>query len=160
KYLLPIGFSLYAGVVIVLRSILHYRRTGASPIVVPRDDSVHGFVGRLIVWMFAGMIADIALFVASDNLYGYLVPIPWLQVHALQIMAIFVLAISLIWIATAQTQMGPSFRIGIDEQHETALVERGLYRISRNPIYVGMMAALTAFLLLLPNALTLLIWGL
>ena len=59
----------------------------------------------------------------------------------------------------ALVQMGPSFRIGIDTAHSTDLVERGLYRYSRNPIYVGMTSALVALLFLLPNALTLLLVG-
>ena len=37
----------------------------------------------------------------------------------------------------AQWQMGIAWRIGVDQSETTALITRGLYRRSRNPIYFG-----------------------
>jgi protein-S-isoprenylcysteine O-methyltransferase Ste14 len=56
--------------------------------------------------------------------------------------------------------MGKSWRIGVDAKHATALVATGLFTRSRNPIFVGIIVALTGYLLVLPNALTLSIWTL
>ena len=159
KVLLPLGLVAYLGVVIVLRSWLHRRRTGASPVVVPLDDTVHGFIGRALLVLAAGIVVDVALALLSDRAHRLLAPITWLERDELRLAAIVVLAIALVWITVAQVQMGPSFRIGIDQKNRTDLVARGLYRVSRNPIYVGMMASLLCFLLLLPNALTLLLVG-
>lgn len=80
---LPVGFGVWFLLAMVLRSWLVYRRTGKNPIVLPWDDSAHGYIGN-----------------------------------------------------------------------HTDLVERGLYRRSRNPIYVGMLGALVSLALLVPNALT------
>jgi protein-S-isoprenylcysteine O-methyltransferase Ste14 len=38
----------------------------------------------------------------------------------------------------AQTKMGTSWRVGIDEQSATSLVTTGLYAYIRNPTYVGL----------------------
>jgi protein-S-isoprenylcysteine O-methyltransferase Ste14 len=52
--------------------------------------------------------------------------------------------------------MGESWRIGIDTEHQTPLVQKGVFRISRNPIFLGLMVTLFGLFLTLPNALTLL----
>jgi protein-S-isoprenylcysteine O-methyltransferase Ste14 len=52
--------------------------------------------------------------------------------------------------------MGESWRIGIDEEHRTSLVQRGVFGLSRNPIFVGMMITLLGLFLVIPNAWTLL----
>jgi len=52
--------------------------------------------------------------------------------------------------------MGNSWRIGIDEEKQTALVRLGVFRFSRNPIFLGMIITLTGVFLTISNALTLL----
>ena len=44
-------------------------------------------------------------------------------------------------------QMGKSWRIGIDTENKTDLVEKGLFTVSRNPIFFGMRMALFGFFL-------------
>ncbi len=51
--------------------------------------------------------------------------------------------------------MGNSWRIGIDTEHRTELVQRGVFRISRNPIFVGMIVTLLGLFLTIPNVVTL-----
>jgi protein-S-isoprenylcysteine O-methyltransferase Ste14 len=48
------------------------------------------------------------------------------------------LMLSLVWTVVAQGQMGHSWRIGIDEEHQTSLIDKGLFSVSRNPIFLGM----------------------
>jgi protein-S-isoprenylcysteine O-methyltransferase Ste14 len=51
--------------------------------------------------------------------------------------------------------MGSSWRIGIDSQHQTSLVQSGLFGISRNPIFLAMRVNLLGLFLVLPCAATL-----
>ncbi|MBL8552232.1 MAG: isoprenylcysteine carboxylmethyltransferase family protein [Hyphomonadaceae bacterium] len=54
-------------------------------------------------------------------------------------------------IFVAQIQMGPSWRVGVPEEGPGALVAHGLYRWSRNPIFVGMIGALVGLFLSAPH---------
>lgn len=155
RWLTLAGFAVFFLVAIVLRSWLVYRRTGKSPIVLPRDDSAHGYIANTMKLLFLAVTVDLALLAASPGAYLWLVPIPWLEHDSLRVLGLASLACAIAWIAVAQGQMGSSFRIGIDTLKETALVSRGVYRFSRNPIYLGMIASLGALLLLAPNALSL-----
>ena len=73
---------------------------------------------------------------------------------------IVLLLLSLVWTVIAQGQMGESWRIGIDQSHRTNLVQSGVFSLSRNPIFLGMMLTLFGLFLVIPNALTLLTLGL
>ena len=67
------------------------------------------------------------------------------------------LVISLLLVWVAQSQMANSWRIGIDENDKTKLVTNGLFSISRNPIFLGIMIANIGLFVIIPNAFTLLI---
>ena len=57
----------------------------------------------------------------------------------------------------AQNHMKKSWRIGIDEDVKTELVQNGLFKISRNPIFLGMRTMLLGLFLIIPNAVTLVV---
>jgi protein-S-isoprenylcysteine O-methyltransferase Ste14 len=80
----------------------------------------------------------------------------WLEHRWLSSIGVLLLLVSLLWIGLAHSQMREACRIGIDTEHRTPLVQNGLFRISRNPTFVGMMLTLLGSFLTLPNALTLL----
>ena len=50
--------------------------------------------------------------------------------------------------------MGESWRIGIDHEHQTALVRTGVFGFSRNPIFLGMTITLVGLFFVIPNTLT------
>jgi protein-S-isoprenylcysteine O-methyltransferase Ste14 len=51
--------------------------------------------------------------------------------------------------------MQKSWRIGIDEVNKTELVQVGIFKFSRNPIFLGMLISVLGLFILLPNALLL-----
>jgi protein-S-isoprenylcysteine O-methyltransferase Ste14 len=59
--------------------------------------------------------------------------------------------------AAAMLHLGASWRIGIEEGARPGLVTGGLYRFSRNPIFLALIAVLVGYTLLLPTLLSALI---
>lgn len=82
-------------------------------------------------------------------------PIPWLERGWVRWIGVILLLASLVWTVFAQAQMGNSWRIGIDYEHRTKLMQGGVFRLSRNPIFVGMMGTLLGLFLTIPNVATL-----
>jgi protein-S-isoprenylcysteine O-methyltransferase Ste14 len=66
------------------------------------------------------------------------------------------LFLSFLWSLTAQINMKNSWRIGIDNDTKTELITNGLFSISRNPFFFGVIFSLLGLFLITPNALTLL----
>jgi protein-S-isoprenylcysteine O-methyltransferase Ste14 len=85
----------------------------------------------------------------------YLVPILYLETQVIKIIGLILLHLSLFWTIAAQFQMQKSWRIGIDEVHKTDLVQEGIFQLSRNPIFLGMLISVLGLFLILPNALLL-----
>lgn len=146
-----IGYMLAAFVWPTYRT---WKQTGINPLTFGNSDSAHDFVGR---W-FKIAIALIPLNIALQwlQLQNHTLPISYLQIPVLQIIGMTICAVSLIWTLVAQWQMGNSWRIGIDEKNKSEFVTKGLFGVSRNPIFFGMLLTLIGYLFLIPNALSVL----
>lgn len=99
------------------------------------------------------MVVVIHGFIPST--YRYVMPISWFERGRVRWTGVILLVVSLVWTILAQAQLGNSWRIGMDFEHRTNLVERGVFGISRNPIFVGMVVTLLGIFLMIPNAGTL-----
>ena len=64
------------------------------------------------------------------------------------------LAFALVWTIIAQGHMKNSWRIGIDTETKTELITSGLFQLSRNPIFFGMILSLVGLFLSTSNAFT------
>ena len=147
-------FTLFFAVAFLWPTLRLWKRDRVNALVLPRDDSVEGFVGTC----FRGLIASIflLLIMLSRGLPNDAVgTLPWLDSPISWAAGWFILAVALIWVVTAQAQMGASWRIGIDTASQTRLVSTGVFSISRNPIFLGMRASLLGLFLTLPNGFTL-----
>lgn len=157
--ILRIGLPIYLVAIfliaIVWRSYLVWKRTGLNPVVVGKPGSTLEYVERVypLPGVLLGLVATI--FSLFPGLYVYTAPLFWLEHLFVQAAGVGLLLASLVWIILAQTQMGASWRIGIDSANRTELVSKGLFTVSRNPIFLGMRIALAGFFLVLPNAFTL-----
>ena len=156
KLFLPIYLAAYFFAAFFWRSFLVWKRTGVNPLVFKGTDSAHDYIGRVFKLLFAVIVSAVFVYCASERYYQYLAPITWLEHSGLQIAGVISLLISLAWTVLAQARMGESWRIGIDEEHRTPLVRKGVFGLSRNPIFLGMMLTLAGLFLVIPNALTLL----
>jgi len=154
RYLLPIYLIAYLAFAFFWRSFVVWKRTGVNPYVLGKADTAHDFVGMLFRLTMVAIVAVVIINATSHKAYEYLTPIVWLERQALKYIGLLLLAVSFIWTLLAQAQMGNSWRIGIDSAAKTSLVTRGVFRLSRNPIFLGMRVTLLGFFLILPNAVT------
>lgn len=159
RYSILIYLIIYLLVAFVLPTYRVWKRTGINPVTFGRTESAHDYVGmmfRLVMLILSLVIVISSFFPSVDE---YLIPIFWLDTLVLRYAGYAMLTVSLAWIVAAQLQMADSWRIGID-QEKTELVTTGVFRISRNPIFLGMLFTLSGLLLAMPNAFTLLVFAL
>ncbi len=152
---LPLYLMAFFGLVLVWRSYRVWRRTGLNPYVLTRGDDTYSYVGGLFRLTLLAIAGIVAVYAIAPQGYAYLAPITWLSGLPVTWAGLGVLTASLVWVFVAQQQMGDSFRIGVDAARTTELVRRGLFGISRNPIFLGMLAMLLGLFLVLPSAATL-----
>lgn len=159
RYTLLTYLIVYLTVAFVLPTYRVWKRTGLNPVTFGGTDSAHDYVGMLFKMVMLILLLATgarALLPAVDE---YLIPISWLEIDLFRYVGYALLLASLVWVVTAQVQMADSWRIGIDSS-KTQLASTGLFGVSRNPIFLGMMGTLLGLLLVLPNALTLTIFAL
>ena len=155
RYFLPIYLLAYFIAAFFWRSYVVWKRTGVNPVVFKGSDSAHDFIGRIFKALFAVIVAFVVIYAFLPGAYQYLVPIDPFERRWIKLTGIVLLLASLAWTILAQAQMGDSWRIGIDSEHKTELVQSGVFRLSRNPIFSGMMVTLLGLFLLVPNVGTL-----
>ena len=155
KYFLPIYLLAYFGAAFFWRTYKVWKKTGVNPLVFRGSDSAHDFIGRVFKALFAVIVAAVVIYAFVPWAYQYLMPIHFLERTWITLTGIVLLLISLAWTILAQAQMGNSWRIGIDTEHRTELVQSGVFRLSRNPIFLGMMVTLLGLFLVIPNVGTL-----
>ena len=155
RYFLPLYLIAYVIAGFFWRSYLVWKKTGVNPVVFKGSDSAHDFIGRLFKVLFALVVAVIVIHAFIPSAYPYLMPIHWLERTWIRLTGIVLLLVSLLWTILAQAQMGSSWRIGIDTEHSTELVQRGVFKVSRNPIFSGMIVTLLGLFLVVPNVGTL-----
>jgi len=145
-------FALWFVCLLVLRSIVQWRRTGSSGIV-----GFHGPIGSAH-WT-AGLLVTIALPLAPAApvfaLRGWPGGALLATEPALHLAGAVLALAGIAGALAAQLSMGSSWRIGVDERERTALVTGGLFRFVRNPIFTFMGVSQVGFVMLVPNAVAL-----
>lgn len=155
KIFLPVYFLAWFALAFALRSYLTWKRTGRNPYRLGKTDSAHDFIGRMFRLTILACAGVVLIYSLSEEGYLLLAPIYWLQHPTLVLIGTALLLLSFFWILIAQKQMGDSWRIGIDQEQKTSLVRHGVFKHSRNPIFLGMRVNLLGLFLCLPNAITL-----
>ena len=155
KYFLPVYLLAYAIAAFFWRSYVVWKETGVNPVVFKGSDSAHDFIGRVFKALFALIVVVVVVYAFVPGAYRYVMPIHSLERPAVQLTGFVLLLVSFVWTVVAQAQMGNSWRIGIDNEHRTALVHTGVFSLSRNPIFVGMIVTLLGLFLVIPSAGTL-----
>lgn len=158
KYGLFAYLILNFGLTFVFPSYRVWKRTRIFPVTFSDKDTAHDYIGNVFKLLLAVLLVTGAIYAFYTEGVKYLLPIWYLNQPILQIIGWGILLFALIWIAFAQHQMSNSWRIGIDEKHKTRLVTEGVFSISRNPIFLGMISTLFGLFLVIPNALTFMVF--
>jgi len=155
QLILLVYIVIYFLVLLVIPALMVRRKIGKSPIVLSASDDAHGLIAKyFVVWMVLVSIY-IILFATSQVFYSYFLPVTYPGGNIMTICGLVILAISLVCTSAAQINMQGSWRVGIDDKQKTELVQTGTFKISRNPIYLGMIASILGLFLVTPNAFTL-----
>jgi protein-S-isoprenylcysteine O-methyltransferase Ste14 len=156
RLFLPIYLLGYFFAAFFWRSFVVWKRTGINPVVFKGSDNAHDFIGRVFKLLFVVVVGVVIVYSFFDMTYQYLDPFTLPGQDSIRAIGVVLLLLSLVWTVLAQSQMGDSWRIGIDGDHPTRLVSTGVFGLSRNPIFVGMMITLLGLFLVIPNVVTLL----
>jgi len=151
---LPIATLLYILLVFVLRSVIVWKQTGVNPFVFGSTDKAHDYIGRVYKLMVLLTWVSIGIFSFYPPWYQYLMPVQYLDIEWLRISGLLLLVVSFLWTSIAQYQMSKSWRIGIDYEEKTDLISHGLFRYSRNPIFLGVLVSYLGTFLIIPNILS------
>jgi protein-S-isoprenylcysteine O-methyltransferase Ste14 len=154
---LVIYFVLFFGVAMAWRSFRVWQLTGVNAFRLREEAGAEAITGRYFKLFPLLILVLLAVHGLSPELYRQLGVITVLELAPLQMAGMVVMVLALGWTVVAQVHMGQSWRIGIDYQHRTPLITSGVFRYSRNPIFVGMMASVAGLFAVLPCALTLLL---
>ena len=157
KYFLIFYYALFFLFAMFLPTYRVWKTTGVNPYKLGSSDSAHGYIGKLFRVTLIVCAFVIVTFVFLPSVYEQLLPISFLSTPSILGIGLTLMLFALGWVLFAQWHMQKSWRIGIDEQVKTELVQRGLFRVSRNPIFLGMRLMLLGLFLVLPNAVMLVI---
>jgi len=154
RYILSIYFILYYGILLVLNSYLVYKRTGKNPYVLGKNNGVLSFTenGIKITGIIIPLI--VIIFILSQEIYQWLVPIQYLEKVFLDLIGISIMILGFVICLTAQFYMRSSWRIGIDVDNQVKLITAGVFKYSRNPFFLGTFFSYLGFFLVLPNILS------
>ncbi|MCP9958545.1 methyltransferase family protein [Streptomyces sudanensis] len=139
----------WAGTAFGVRAALQRRRTG--------DAGFRGISGRPgdASW-WAGVLFVIALLGGAAAPAAALAGLPTAAVPAARWTGLAVALAGMAATLAAQTNMGASWRVGVDEGERTALVTGGLFAHVRNPVFTTMAATAAGLVLMVPNGVSLL----
>jgi protein-S-isoprenylcysteine O-methyltransferase Ste14 len=139
--------GIFATLAVVGRIVFAYG-TGRHSLSFSSSSSVRDYVARhFYVWL---PLVDGALliFYAVTGDHGPLIIKGLAAIQIIRWCGVACLFVALIWVVAAQSAMGASWRMGVDEQMPTELVTLGPFSVSRNPIYLGIRLSLFGQVLL------------
>ena len=154
------AFYFFAFLIVTVgwRAFRVWQLSGVNALTHYRTDGVHGLASNVFRLVFVGIAIVVLIHAAFQSARPYLVPIDWLENSTLAAVGWVLLIIAFVIIVIAQVQMGAAWRIGIDQEQTSQLVTHGIFRYSRNPIFLAIRICFFGLFLVLPTAFTLLLW--
>jgi protein-S-isoprenylcysteine O-methyltransferase Ste14 len=148
------GVVLLIAITLCLRPFLQFCRHGTSGIFLFRSGNAAQTVRDCLLVLFFGVLLGQAIVATRPGSLDLLVAEHSPLHQTLQIAGAILMLGGIAFLALAQLHLGASWRIGIDAEAKPGLVTDGLYRYSRNPIYLGLLTTLVGYCALLPTVLS------
>ena len=139
--------GIFATLAVVGRIAFAYGK-GRHSLAFSSSGSVRDYVARHLYLWLPVLDGSFLIFYAVTGEPGPTIVQKLAAIEAIRWCGVACLFIALIWVIAAQTTMGASWRMGIDDKERTELVTRGPFSVSRNPIYLGIRLSLFGQLLL------------
>ena len=140
----------YYGLILGLRSWMLYRQTGIASWrsgLKERWERALIYLESIYVLLLPFIVLN---FVFLPENYQHLGPFTALVIPEVLYTGICLATIGLLFAFIAQLQMGDSWRFGLHQDNQTTLVTSGLFRLSRNPVYLGILIANIGFFGIVP----------
>lgn len=142
-------FFLFLVMALLWRSYLIYKKTGINALTQSNQHSFLKFLAivfKIHLIMILGLVVDYVFEynVLTGNRFDFL------PIRFTASIGCLILFMSFMIIITAQHQMKTSWRIEIDARNSTPLIEEGLFRYSRNPIFLALRLSYFAMFLIVP----------
>ena len=134
----------------ILAKAVILRRNGITALKIEKPDK-NALALILIISGFVYAALSGALGLPFPSIAGKLF---W-NVAVLNILAILICTISLIWFGITLIIFGNSFRIGIDEKTNDKLITAGTFAISRNHVFIAFITFFLGIFLIYSNMITL-----
>ena len=145
RFLPLAGVLLVVAVACGWRPWLQYRRHGSSGILVFRSGNPgQTFRDTMMVLLIILLLAQ-AVATATG---------PEPEVRLMYVAGAACMFGGIALLIVGQLHLGASWRIGIDEKAAPGLVSAGIYRFSRNPIFLALAIFVAGYTLLLPTPLS------
>ena len=141
----------------IVPSYVTYKRTGINPFKFSKEETAINYVGKAYKIISVIAFITIALNAFLPSAMQYLVSIEYLKSDIVVWVGLGLLHLSFIIIFIAQRNMANEWRIGIDTKNKVNLITKGMFGISRNPIFLGVLIVFVGMFLIIPNAVTLVI---
>ncbi len=143
-----VGIAVFFAVGLWWRPWLHQRRYGSSGLFMFRSGRRSQDVrDALALVLILALVVQAAV---SPSL---------ISSPAWRVLGLLLLLGGIILLVVGQLALGASWRVGIEEGAKPGLVTDGIYRWSRNPIFLAFLAAVAGYAVLLPTPLSFLLWA-
>jgi protein-S-isoprenylcysteine O-methyltransferase Ste14 len=136
----------------ILKLIKTYR-SGVKPLTISTKSRLKNLIGAVILFgaliFWSTMFFIHSIYTFNIILFTYFWEVQkFLLISYLGFFLAFTF-LSIMWIAIYT--MGKSWRIGVDDKHPDDLITHGIFRFSRNPIFLGLNGIVISGFLIHPN---------
>lgn len=130
----------------LLPTLRIYKSSGKIPITFKGNDNAHDLIGFYMkVLIGLCVVAGVEHWQPAIFNFYVLFDEPTMSTYGYAL-----IIISMMWTVVAQAQMASSWRIGIDTENKTELRQHGLFKYSRNPIFLGMLGLVLGIFIVRP----------